>query len=196
MSSAAVSALKRAFDRPPAGYRPGALLRRGLAELEGRLPFTMAGPGCALLGAPQGLCCEVRERVEHHFLMHIVALEFRMQLPSLARMGARMEIRHTGLWSRSGIECLAPRRLRGELAPVMEALAADAALNAALLALDFRSCHITGSQRGWTVSLEPYRASEVVSRMPSFRRYLPLGKEHAEALILALLCFRRLLGPP
>ena len=186
------------FDRPPTGYLPGATLARMLAQARGILAAAATNPPAgATLATPDGrLTFEVRERVERHFLMHVVALEFTLKVPAAAVPGGRIAIRNTGLWSRTGIACAVPARYREALKPVSQRLADDPALVAALMAFDFRRCELTGSEEGWTVCIEPYGASEVVNRMPSFRRYLRLAKEQADLLVIALKTIERLLGGP
>jgi hypothetical protein len=185
------------FDRPPQGYVPGLTLGRALAELQGALPVATTGTTTALLGsAGAGLDCEVRERVERHFLMHLVGLELVLKVPAQAVPGARFTIRNTGMLFRTGIACAVPSRHRHLVRNLAEQLDRDVVLTAAFMGFDFRRCEITGTAEGWTVLLEPFGASEVVNRMPSFRRYLRLGREQVSALVDALQALQRLLALP
>jgi hypothetical protein len=189
--------LKGLFNQPPPGFRPGVTLGRALAELRGRLAVTMAGASSAVLSSVDGsLNCEVRETVERHVLMHIVGLEFVLNVPAAAVPGARVRVRHTGMLFRTGIAYVASSKYGAALKAVIERLEGDEVMGKVLMGLDFRRCELVGSEEGWAVHIEPYGASEVVNRMPSFRRYIRLGREQANALVLALNAFRLVLGEP
>lgn len=69
------------------------------------------------------------------------------------------------------------------LAPLIERIQHDAALNAALLPLDFKRCMLTRNEAGWQVEIEHFGASEVVNRLPSMRRYIRLTPEQRQALL-------------
>ena len=188
---------KRLFDQPPPGFQPGVTLGRALAELRGRVEFTKTDVSKAVLHTIDGnLNFEVQERVERHFMMHIVALKFTQNVPSVAVPGARIDVRNTGLLFRTGMACATPARYRRDLQPIIYRLEGDRELAAALMALDFRRCQVLGTGHGWCVCIEPYGASEVVNRMPSFRRYIRLEKSQGGALVAALQAFRRILGTP
>jgi Protein of unknown function (DUF3156) len=188
---------QRLFNQPPPGFRPGATLGRVLAELQGKLSVTTADTASAVLSTADGkLSCEAREIIERHFLMHIVGLEFMLHVPAIAVPGARVQVRHTGMLFRTGIAYAAASKHGAALKAVTERLKGDGAMEKILMGLDFRRCELLGSEDGWTVRIEPYGASEVVNRMPSFRRYIRLGREQANALVMALNAFRRVLGEP
>jgi hypothetical protein len=193
--SMTLNLFKRLFDQPPPGFQPGVTLAHAVAELRGTLGVTSAAASCAVLRTTNGeLECAVRERVERHFLMHIVALEFVLNVPSVALPGGRIEVRNTGLLFRTGIACTVPGKQRAPLQAVTQRIEADRMLQRALMSLNFRRCALVGGEEGWSVLLEPYGASEVVNRRPSFRRYIRLGKEQTDALVMALTAFRRILG--
>jgi hypothetical protein len=178
------------FRRHPPGYSPGVTLGRALADLQGTFVAGEVDKAGTVLGFSEGsLSCEVRESVERHFLMHIVGLEFALHVPAVAVPGARIRVRNTGLLFRTGIACVVPAQFRTMLKPLMERIESDRELENALMKLDFRRCEINGSEQGWTVRIEPYGASEVVNRMPSFRRYIRLGREQAGAMAEALNAF-------
>ena len=189
-----VAVLLEQFRRSPPGYSPGVTLRRALADLR---DVFAAGPqhgaSAALKSAEGSLSCEVRETVERHFLMHIVGLEFILHATAAAVPGARIRVRNTGLLHRTGIVCTVTTPHRTALKALTKRIEGDNELRDALMSLDFRRCELVGSERGWTVHIEPYGASEVVNRMPSFRRYIRLEREQAGALAGALSAFRRIL---
>ena len=188
--------LQRFFDQPLPGHRPGDVIACALKELTGRVEIRSVSADGAVLILPSGLRCEVRERVERHFLMHIVALEFTVRVPGVAALGATVDIRHTGAIFRRGIACDVSARHRPGLAELTGRIAGEAELAAALLGLDFRRCRLKNGEAGWSILIEPYGGSQVVNRKPSFRRYIRLGDRHAEALVGALEGFFRVLSPP
>jgi len=176
---------RRLLDKPPAGYRPGVTLQHlqrnlGLASLAGetagRGTFTVAG----------GLQVAVAERVESQWLMHLVMTEFSVQVPALRQCTLSLELRHHGALRRTGVGCA---RIRGDAAwgrQVKNALERDPALHAALMPLDFKRLHLQASAGQWRVTLEHMGASEVVNRVPAFRRYIRLEDRQRHYLLAAL----------
>ena len=59
----------------------------------------------------------------------------------------------------------------------------------ALRPLHLTDCTIDTRDGRWTLAIVPFGGSEVVNRMPSFRRYVRLTGEQAAALSAALLAF-------
>ncbi|WP_324729552.1 DUF3156 family protein, partial [Pseudomonas chlororaphis] len=55
--------------------------------------------------------------------------------------------------------------------------------------LDFKRLQLQRDEQGWLVRLEHFGASEVVNRLPGFRRYIRLSAEQRGALLAA---FKRL----
>ena len=197
MLSTARSVLKKIFEQPPPGYRQGATLDRVMADVRGKLTVTSLGAAHAHLSSADGsLKCKIRERVERHFLMHIVALEVSLTVPAAAVPGGRLEIRNSGVMFRKGIVCAVPTNCLAEMKAIKDMLEGNKALVAALMVLDFRRCELVGTETGWQICLEPYGASEVVSRMPSFRRYIRLGREQTDSLIMALKALQHVLQGP
>ncbi|MBI6952258.1 DUF3156 family protein [Pseudomonas sp. CCOS 191] len=164
--------------RAPAGYRPGATLARlgrnlGIPDLQSAASFTYREDGPHI---------EVRERTESHLLMHLVMCEFILRVPASGQGTLRAELHHTGMLRRSGLGC----RLRSGDRLLFEALKARlAAMQAALMPLDFKRLAIDCSNSQWQVTLEHMGASEVVNRMPALRRYIPLTTEQRHHLWLA-----------
>lgn len=181
--------------RQPSGYRPGVTLghvRRNLASLSfealeegGRGRFSVPG---------QRLSFEVQERTQSELLMHLVLTDFVLQVPSLNSGALTLTVRHTGALQRSGIACSAGKGEAIELAKLRAALMGDGPLQAALMPLDFKHLSICREGAVWQVSLEHIAASEVVNRMPSFRRYIRLSDTQRDALIAAFSALQRVLG--
>ncbi|MBB6084191.1 DUF3156 family protein [Castellaniella defragrans] len=178
--------LSEALDRRgPAGYRPGVTLghvRRDFHDWRCE-PLDARGARFGRPGA--ALVFEVRERTQSELLMHLVLTDFIVRAPARHPAPARLDVRHTGAWRRTGLRYAARRG-----APPPEALLAelreDPALRAALMPLDFKRLRIERQAAGWTATLEHMAGSEVVNRMPAFRRYIAFAPAQRDALLAAL----------
>ncbi len=62
------------------------------------------------------------------------------------------------------------------------------------MGLDFKRLHIALSGHQWQVGLEHIGGSEVVNRMPVFRRYIPLSDAQRAGLLTVLAGLQRVLG--
>lgn len=188
--------LSRLFDgltapRDPAGYRPGVTLeclRRNLAlsgwqQIEPRLSRVNL----------DGLLFEVRERTESQLLMHLVMSEFVLQVPGANECTGRYEMHHTGSIRRSGLRCRQRGGDAAVLAALRQALELDQPLREALMPLDFKRLHLEAAGGLWTVRLEHMGGSEVVNRMPAFRRYIAISDEQKTSLFAALNALSRVL---
>lgn len=180
--------------RPPAGYRPGATLEQARRNLGG-LEFAAVAPGVGRFSTVDGgLVFELHERPEAQFLMHLVLSEFVVECPAAGDGEASFELRHSGALRRRGLVC---RQRAGDplLGQTLGArLDADEHLQRALLPLDFRRLRLQRSAGRWRLRLEHMGASEVVNRLPSFRRYIRLSREQRDHLLRALFHLQRLLG--
>lgn len=179
--------------RAPSGYRPGAtlaLVRRNL----GGLGFEALKPGQGRFTLDDGLQVEARERTQSELLMHLVLTEFSLQVPSCGQGVAKLEVRHTGAIRRQGLACTRRAGEAAELAGVIAALEGGPALRAALMPLDFKRLRIEREEGHWRVLLEHMGASEVVNRMPAFRRYIRLDDAQQAHLLNALPALARVLA--
>ncbi|WP_460137576.1 DUF3156 family protein [Pseudomonas sp. S1_E04] len=181
-------------QRAPAGYRPGVTLeylRRNL----GLANFTSTGPASAVFALDtNGLEVTIVERTEAQLLMHLVMTEFRIQVPASEQGSARLELHHRGSIRRTG---LAFRQRAGEapwLTRLEAVLTRDESLHQALMALDFKYLRIELDDRQWCVRLEHMGGSEVVNRMPAFRRYIALSPAQRAALFTVLTGLQRVLS--
>ena len=180
--------------RAPAGYRPGVTLeylRRNL----GLSSFTSTGPASAVFGLDaNGLEVTVVERTEAQLLMHLVMTEFRIRLPASEQGSARLDLHHRGSIRRTGLACrqrAGDPALRARLEAV---LSGDEALHQALMALDFKHLRIELDDQQWRVRLEHMGGSEVVNRMPAFRRYIALSPTQRAGLLTVLAGLQRVLS--
>ncbi|AXP07146.1 DUF3156 family protein [Pseudomonas bijieensis] len=181
-------------QRPPAGYRPGVTLehlRRNIALAR----FEVTGPAMATAVSDDGnLQLEVVERTESQLLMHLVMTEFVLRVPASREGTARLELHHGGAVRRSGIRCR-QRDGHSDLATrVQTAVEKDPVLYQALMPLDFKRLRIDLQGHQWCVRLEHMGGSEVVNRMPAFRRYIPLSREQRSVLLATLSGLQRVLA--
>ncbi|QTH16571.1 DUF3156 family protein [Pseudomonas corrugata] len=180
--------------RAPAGYRPGVTLEHVRRNL-GLARFELSGPTSATLVIDDGrLHLEVVERTESQLLMHLVMTEFVLRVPASIEGMARLELHHGGAIRRNGIRC---RQRDGDTALAARLQAAveqDPVLYQTLMPLDFKRLRIELHGREWRVCLEHMGGSEVVNRMPAFRRYIPIGPEQRMALLAVLSGLQRVLS--
>jgi hypothetical protein len=170
----------------PSGYQPGALL--------GKLRHDLRHLDCALISDSvlrihdhdRNLTFHARERVEPHFLMHVVSTEFGYRIPGSEPGSRRIAIRHGGTWQRNGIECK----------PHFMTASTDAALVNALLPLDFTHCELLQDESGWECRIVHFGASEVVYRAPPLRRYVRITSQQIDSMLAAFAALTRLLGRP
>lgn len=175
--------------RAPAGYRPGVTLGH-LGRNLGPLPMARPEPALGVLDArEQGWHAVVRERVEAHLLMHVVTCEFQLCVPALKRGEVRLELRHAGAIRRTGVSVVYRGGDRQRFTQVHEHLLDEAALLAALMPLDFKRLALECRDGQWHLALEHMGGSEVVNRLPAFRRYIKVSPEQREHLLASLACF-------
>jgi hypothetical protein len=181
-------------QRAPAGYRPGVTLeylRRNL----GRAGFTSTGPARAVLFLEEAdLEVDIVERTESQLLMHLVMTEFMIKVPASEEGNARFDLHHSGSIRRTGLTCKQRSGEPAVLAGLQACLQGDNALHQALMQLDFKRLRIDLDGHEWQVRIEHMGGSEVVNRMPAFRRYIALSGEQRDALFSALSGFQRVLG--
>ncbi|MDN7991925.1 DUF3156 family protein, partial [Burkholderia orbicola] len=175
-------------------HRPGAIAARVLADLRAvRDDDGAGGAGGATARLPNGVRVRVDERVERQFLMHTVSVKVTVAANGPAAQGSA-RVRQTGWLRRTGIAAALAPGCDSAFIDTLAALLADPALADALRPLHLTDCVIDahdGDARDgrWTLAIVPFGGSEVVNRMPSFRRYVRLIDEQAAALSAACLAF-------
>lgn len=181
-------------QRLPSGYRPGATLEQVRRNLAGLTFEALEGGARGRFGVPgRELNFEVVERTQSELLMHLVLTDFVLRVPSPGGDALRVELRHSGALTRTGLVCKARHGDAAELAVLESRLLGDEALRQTLMPLDFKRLSIERQADGWLVSLEHMAASEVVNRMPNFRRYIRLSDGQRDCLITALIALQRIL---
>ena len=194
--SAMLQKLSELFSarRAPAGYRPGVTLEHLRRNL-GLAGYEVCGPTTARVSLDNlGLQLEIVERTESQLLMHLVMTEFVLRIPASQQGTASFELHHTGAVRRTGIRC---RQRSGdkEVSGILHTqLQEGSALHRALMPLDFKRLRIDLVDHQWCVRLEHMGGSEVVNRMPAFRRYIPLSGAQRAGLLRVLAGLQRVLG--
>lgn len=175
--------------RAPSGYRPGATLAC-LARNLGQQGIAATG---VIHDPAQGWRAEVHERVEAHLLMHIVTCEFQLQVAALQGGDVSLEVRHAGALRRTGLTCVYRKGDRVRFARLRDRLQQHEALVAALMPLDFKRLALACRDGQWQLTLEHMGGSEVVNRMPAFRRYISISPQQRAHLMASLAHFNALL---
>jgi hypothetical protein len=173
---------KVCLSRPPADYRPGALLQHLRGDLAG-FEVEWLAPARARFATP-GFEFQVAEIVEPQMLMHVVSSEFSCRYRAAApAQRTRISARHRGAWRRTGV---AFEEEIGASQSLLERLAANDVLLRALATLDFTHWQLEGRDSGWQLTVRHFGASEVVGRMPAFRRYVRLERTQRDALLASM----------
>ncbi|WP_422630770.1 DUF3156 family protein [Pseudomonas mucidolens] len=179
--------------RAPAGYRPGITLeylRRNL----GVTGFALTGPASGAFFLDESdVQVEVVEYTQAQLLMHLVMTEFSFSVPASEEGSARFDLHHSGSIRRTGLRCRQRTGAPALLLRLQARLQADHALHQSLMVLDFKRLQFTLSGREWHVRLEHMGGSEVVNRMPAFRRYIALSGMQRETLLNVLAGLQRTL---
>ena len=169
-------------DRAPYGYRPGVTLARLRRDL-----------GLAKLDV-DGVVFELVERTESQLLMHMVMTEFVLRVPTSTVGAGSFEVHHGGAIRRSGIRVRQRADHQGLGRELQARLLADSELFQALMPLDFKRLRIELKDQQWCVRLEHMGGSEVVNRMPAFRRYIAVSPEQRNHLMATLIGMKRVLS--
>ncbi|MGS0894006.1 DUF3156 family protein [Burkholderia stagnalis] len=183
---AALAWWRAAPAAPPAGHRPGAIAARVLADLRAVRDADDASVLTARL--PNGVRVRIDERVERQFLMHTVNVAVTAGARGPAARGSA-QVRQTGWLRRTGVQAIVAPGCDPGFVEAVAALLAAPSLADALRPLHLTDCAIDARDGRWTLAIVPYGGSEVVNRMPSFRRYVRLIDEQAAALSAACLAF-------
>ena len=179
-------------DRAPSGYRPGVTLEHLRRNL-GLASFERLSANSAQL-CVDDVALQIVERTESQLLMHLVMTEFVLRVPASAGGTGSFDVHHGGVIRRNGIRL---RRRTGNQAigrELQARLVADEALFQALMPLDFKRLRIELRDQQWWVRLEHMGGSEVVNRMPAFRRYIAVSPEQRNHLLATLVGMKRVLS--
>ncbi|NIF10939.1 DUF3156 family protein [Burkholderia sp. Ax-1735] len=146
------------------------------------------GAGSLTARLPNGVRVSIDERVDRQFLMHTVSVKVAVTATGPAVQGSA-RVRQTGWLRCTGIDAAAVPGCDPGFVDAVAALVAEPSLSDALRPLHLTDCTIDARDGRWTLAIVPYGGSEVVNRMPSFRRYVRLTGEQAAALSAVCLAF-------
>ncbi|WP_321848610.1 DUF3156 family protein [Burkholderia diffusa] len=178
---------RAAPDAPPPGHRPGTIAARVLADL-GAARDASSGAAEPLARLPNGVHVAIEERVDRQFLMHTVSVQVSIGADGPAGQG-HARVLQTGWLRRTGIAAEPAAGSGPGFVRAVAALVADSSFADALRPLHLTDCTIAARDGRWTLAVVPFGGSEVVNRMPSFRRYVRLTGEQAAALSTACFAF-------
>ncbi|AOJ71740.1 MULTISPECIES: DUF3156 family protein [Burkholderia] len=177
---------------PVPGYRCGATLARVAADLRAMLAVD-GEPAAARILLGDGIELHAAERVDRQFLLHTVSVRLERTLAGPVANGSA-SIAARGWLRRGPVEAAIARDADAQFAAHVATLLATPALGVPLAALDLTYCEIAARGPRWVLSIVPFGGSEVVGRMPSFRRYVRLADTQCEALRAAFAGFEAALA--
>lgn len=175
----------------PAGYRPGATLARLMQELPAWETEHLSARRLRLT-LPQGVSVQIDERTQSLFMAHIAGCHFRVEGECRLHQPFTLSARTKGWFSRDGVTFFCREEHAGSR-QVLAALERYPQIAGVLSGLTFRRWHMQAGEGKWRLDIEPFAASEVVSRLPPGRRYLRLGQREAHNLFSVLLMFSQLM---
>lgn len=180
--------------RNPSGYRPGYTLDQVRRNLQATEWFLVQPTLAEFKCSGSGQLVQAQERVESHLLMHVVLTEFHLKVKASFQGAMRLEMRHTGAMRRTGLACLFKSGDKSLFSQAEAGLIQDPLLLDALMPLDFKRLSIECGEGQWRVVIEHMGGSEVVNRMPAFRRYIQINQEQRGCLWRAFARLEETLG--
>lgn len=169
-------------QRLPAGYQIGLTLNRVEKDMA-PYPCEWGAPGELLVQPQPELTIEVTERPRKLFLAFIVYSRFAVSGQCTDNINAKIEVKTRGSIKKKHIHFVS-KQMDGQR--VIEWLNEYPIIRQTLEELEFNHCEIEFSHGRWRCEIEPYTASEMVSRIPATRRYLRLVQKQRYYLLSAL----------
>lgn len=168
--------------RLPAGYQTGLTLNRVEKDMA-PYPCEWGAPGVLHVQPQPELTIEVTERPRKLFLAFIVYSRFAVSGQCTDSINAKIEVKTRGTIKKKHIHFVS-KQMDGQ--KVIEWLNEYPIIRQTLEELEFNHCEIEFSRGRWRCEIEPYTASEMVSRIPATRRYLRLIKKQRYYLLSVL----------
>lgn len=169
-------------QRLPAGYQTGLTLNRVEKDMA-PYPCEWGAPGVLHVQPQPELTIEVTERPRKLFLAFIVYSRFAVSGQCTDSINAKIEVKTRGTIKKKHVHFVS-KQMDGQ--KVIEWLNEYPIIRQTLEELEFNHCEIEFSRGRWRCEIEPYTASEMVSRIPATRRYLRLIKKQRYYLLSAL----------
>lgn len=168
--------------RLPMGYQLGLTLNKLERNMQ-PYPCEWLAPGELLIKPQDGLVIRVSERVKTLFMAFIVFSRFSVTGDCHQLINAQIEVKTRGSLRKKRVH-FASKDEQG--LKLIELLGHYPIITQTLEELDFNHCHIEIKQGIWRCEIEPFTASEMVSRLPAARRYLRLTVEQRHRLLSGL----------
>ncbi|HDN2510856.1 DUF3156 family protein [Providencia stuartii] len=175
--------------RLPTGYQAGLTLNRIERDMA-PYPCEWRAPGVLLILPQPSLTIDVTERVRKLFLAFIVYSRFSVSGFCDENLNAKIVVKTRGSVRKKHIHFVS-KQPDGQ--KVIGWLNAYPIIRETLEELDFNSCQITLSHGHWRCEIEPFTASELVSRVPATRRYLKIAPTQRYRLLSSLQLINQLM---
>lgn len=173
-----------AKKRLPTGYQAGLTLNKVERDVSSYQCERGGGAPAVLLIKPQDeLIIEVTERVKTLFMAFIVYSHFTVSGACDNTIEAHINVKTTGSMRKKSIRYVS-KQVDG--LAIIDLLNEYPIIQQTLEELDFNYCHIELKDGFWRCVIEPFTASEMVSRIPATRRYLRLTQQQRHRLLSTL----------
>ncbi|WP_265497211.1 DUF3156 family protein [Providencia rustigianii] len=176
--------------RLPAGYQAGLTLNRIEKDIT-PYPCEWRTLGELLIHLPQGLTVQVTERVKTLFMAFIVHSRFAISGQCNEKLVARIDVKTAGTTRKKQVHYTS-KQVDGQM--FINQLNQYPVIQQTLEELDFTYCSIEIQDGVWRCEIEPFTASEMVSRLPAARRYLRLTQLQRHRLLSALQLIHQLIN--
>ena len=164
------------------GYQQGLTLNKLERDIS---PYQCewAAPAVLLIKPQNELIIEVTERVKTLFMAFIVYSRFTVSGVCDNSIEARIQVNTSGSVRKKSVRYFSKQ---ADGAAIIESLNEYPIIKQTLEELDFNRCYIEIKNGNWFCEIEPFTASEMVSRIPATRRYLRLTQQQRYCLLSAL----------
>ncbi len=189
---AASLTMSRKQKKLPRSYRPGKLLTLVANEFKG-FQLNNLHPRQVEFVAADGLSFTVTERVDRQFMAHTVIAQFEYRVTGSQPGQAEIHLSHTGSFKRTGLGSRVKQGGNGA-AELITRLQNDESFIQAMLPLDFKTFHLIQDEHGWRAITSQIGASWVAIAFPPVRRYVPMGSDQVETLLVVFNRLQALLG--
>lgn len=168
--------------RPPTGYQQGLTLNKVERDI---LPYQCewGAPGELLIHPQDELTICVTERVKTLFMAFIVFSRFSVGGDCSQAINAQVTVKTRGSLRKKHVHFVSKDEQGSSLVDLLKQYPI---ITSTFEELDFNYCHLEIKHGVWRCEIEPFTASEMVSRIPATRRYLRLTSEQRHRLLSVL----------
>ncbi len=175
--------------RMPIGYQVGLTLNKIERDM---VPYQCdwSTAGVLHIKPKEGFTIEVTERIKTLFMAFIVHSRFAVSGHCNNSLDMHIEVKTAGSLRKKSIRFIS-KQSEGQL--FIDLINQYPVIRQTLEELDFNHCAILIKNGIWRCEIEPFTASEMVSRIPATRRYLRLTQQQRHRLLSALKLFNQLM---